>query len=82
MKPATELDDSIAGVLAGMPKMRLEEPTEGTSSTGPPGRKPAMASGDKAEGEVADDDVSFTKCAQKTYQGDGVVFANPLKRAT
>jgi hypothetical protein len=58
VKPATELDDSIAGVLAGMPKMRLEEATEGVSSIGPPGRMPAMASGDKAEGEVVDDDDS------------------------
>lgn len=35
IKPATELDGSIARVLARMPKMRLKEGIEGVSSTGP-----------------------------------------------
>ncbi len=56
VKPATEFDDSIAGVLAGMPKMGLEEATEGVSSTGPARRMPAIVSGDKDEGEVVDGD--------------------------
>jgi hypothetical protein len=61
VKPATDFDDSIAEVLARMPKMGLEEATEGVSSTGldeRAGRMPAIVSGDifKKEGKVVDGD--------------------------
>jgi hypothetical protein len=60
VEPATDFDDSIAGVLARIPKLGLEEATE-VSSTGldeRAGRMPAIVSGDifKEEGEEVDTD--------------------------
>jgi hypothetical protein len=61
VEPATDFDDSIAGVLARIPKLGLEEATEEMSSTGldeRAGRMPAIVSGDifKEEGEEVDTD--------------------------
>ena len=56
-KPATDLDDSIARVLAKIPKMNLEEATEGVSSTSlneRAGPMPATASEDLLKEEEED----------------------------
>ncbi|KAI4142022.1 MAG: hypothetical protein LQ340_007457, partial [Diploschistes diacapsis] len=56
-KPATDLDDSIARVLAKIPKMNLQEATEDVSSTSlheRAGRMPATVSGDLLKEEEED----------------------------
>ena len=60
-KPATDFDDSIAMVLAGIPKLSLEEAPEGVGSNSldeRAGRMPVTVSGDllKEEEEDGDDD--------------------------
>ncbi|KAI9859167.1 MAG: hypothetical protein M1813_007125 [Trichoglossum hirsutum] len=60
-KPATDFDDSIARVLARLPKMSLEEATEGVSSTSldeRAGQMPVTVSGDlwRVKEEDGDDD--------------------------
>ena len=61
-KPPTDLDDSIARLLAKIPKMSLEEAAEGLSSTSldeRAGRMPATVSGDLLKVEDDGDDDEY-----------------------
>lgn len=58
-KPATDFDDSLTKVLAGIPKMGLEEAAEGVNSTSlndMGGRMPEIVSGDVVKEEDNSDD--------------------------
>jgi hypothetical protein len=61
-KPFTDFDDSIARVLARIPKMSLEEATEEVSSTSldeRAGRMPVTVSGDTLKEEEDGDDDEY-----------------------
>ena len=58
-KPASDFDDSIARVLAGIPKLRLEEVPEGVSSNSldeRAGRMPVTISGDLLKKEEEEEE--------------------------
>jgi hypothetical protein len=69
-KPATDFDESIAKVLAGMPKMSLEETPEGVGSTRldeRAGRMPLTGFGDLLKEDDDDDDEHD----ERDYYGGG-----------
>jgi len=73
-KPATDFNDSIAGVLAGIPKLSLEEAPEGMSSNSldeRAGRIPVMVSKEGGDDDEYDERDDYGRGGYGVYDDEG-----------